>query len=242
MAQRLLVDRRWRGVYLAAIVAGCGGGSAGGPAWSGPVVPQSAQPVSAEQVQAWVKMYQVDAARLMRFKFLFRDSRSSAGGKGTARLAAPDTVRIDVAGPLGAGAGGAMVVDDSVVWADPPDILKKFVPDYPLMWALFGVARPPAEGAELRGMSDARITAWQYIAGEDTVEYARVSGDTPRFLAESRRGGNVLGRADVILGADGTPVSARLTVPSGPARLDITFVASQTREPFGPETWTPRKP
>ena len=44
--------------------------------------------------------------------------------------------------------------------------MKKLVPNYPLMWGMFGVARLPRPGAELRGLSDGETIAWQYAEGD----------------------------------------------------------------------------
>ena len=135
-----------------------------------------------------------------------------------------------------------MVVGDSTEWADPEDLVRKFVPNYDLMWAIFGVARLPAPGVELRAFSDSNTKAWQYISGGDTLVYARVAGDKHRLVAEVRRGDAVVGRTETTFGPDGVPVTARLTVPGGPARLDITFVSRTNPESFDSTTWTAVKP
>ena len=56
-----------------------------------------------------------------------------------------------------------------------------------------------------------------------------------------RRAGELVGRAEATLDSLGTPLTARLTVPSVPARLDITFL-STTQADFAPEIWVSRKP
>ena len=146
MAQRLLFDRPARLAYLGLALAGLA--CRGAP---GSVVPASAQPVSREQVAEWVRGTQPAEHRLHRFKWLFRDDKSSAGGRGSARIAPPDSMRFDVAGPFGSGAASAAVVGEQPLWAEPPDAIEKMVPNYPLMWGMFGVARLPEAGAELRG-------------------------------------------------------------------------------------------
>ena len=107
-----------------------------------------AAPVSREQVAEWVRGTLPAEHRLHRFKWLFRDENSSAGGRGSARIAPPDSMRFDVAGPFGSGAASAAVVGDQPLWAEPPDAIEKLVPNYPLMWAMFGVARLPEAGAD----------------------------------------------------------------------------------------------
>jgi hypothetical protein len=107
------------------------------------------------------------------------------------------------------------------------------------MWAMFGVARMPIEGVKLRGLSRDSIIAWQYAGATDTVEYARTAGDPGRFVAVVRQAGKLVGRAETTLQPDGIPIKARLTVPSAPAKLDLTFL-STTRATFAPDIWFPR--
>lgn len=202
-------------------------------------MPAAAVPVSAGQVADWVRPTTPSEARLLRFRWLFRDERSSAGGRGSARLAPPDSLRFDVAGPFGSGASAAAVVGDSALWTEPPDAIRKLVPNYPLLWALLGVARLPEAGAELRGLSQGNTTAWQYARGADTVEYARSGSNPMHFRAEVRQAGKVIGRAETELGPDGMPRTARLTVPSAPARLDLTFTSTSKADSFAPAIWLP---
>lgn len=236
MAQRLLIDRPARLAYLGLALAGlaCGGAP-------GSVVPAAAEPVSREQVAEWVRGTQPTARRLHRFKWLFRDDNSSAGGRGSARIAPPDSMRFDVAGPFGSGAASAAVVGEQPLWAEPPDAVSKLVPNYPLMWGMFGVARPPDPGADLHGLSDGDVTAWRYVEAGDTVEYVRTEGKPTRMVTQVRRAGEVVGRAETTLDSTGAPLTARLTVPSVPARLDLTFL-STTQTDFAPDIWVSRKP
>ncbi len=232
MPQCFLLDRPMLVVYLGLIVAACRSAP-------GPLVPASAQPVSATQVAEWVGVTTPAHSQLHRFKWLFVDETASAGGRGSARVAPPDSLRFDAAGPFGSGAGSAVVVGQKAVWTDPPDAIAKLVPNYPLMWAMFGVAMLPAEGLVLRGLSQDSLTVWQYAGPADTVQYARTGGDPIQFFAEVYHAGELVGRAETTLKPDGTPIKARLTVPSAPARLDLTFL-STTPATFAPDIWLPR--
>jgi hypothetical protein len=124
---------------------------------------------------------------------------------------------------------------------NPPDAISKLVPNYPLMWAMFGIPREPPEGAELRGLADGHVSAWQYARSTDTIVYARTSGKPDRLVAEVRQAGMLVGRAETTFNSDGTPLKARLTVPSAPAQLDLTFLSTE-RSSFAPEIWLPHKP
>ncbi len=234
MAQYLGVDRPLLLAYLGLVGAGCRSAL-------GPVVPEGAQPVSRTQVAEWVAASGPAESRLHRFKWLFQDERGSAGGRGSVRIVPPDSLRFDVAGPFGSGAASAVVIGNRAVWTEPPDVIARLVPNYPLMWAMFGVARMPAEGVALRGLSQDSMTAWEYAGTTDTVRYARTAGHPTRFVAEVRHAGKLIGRAETTLEPGGAPVKARLTVPSAPARLDLTFL-STTRATFAADIWLPRNP
>jgi hypothetical protein len=234
MRQCFGLDRQILLAYLGWVGAGC-------RSEPGPLIPLAAQPVARAEVLDWVASTVPSDHQLHRFKWLFQDERGSAGGRGSARIAPPDSLRFDVAGPFGSGTGSAVVVDDRGLWMEPPDAIAKLVPNYPLMWAMFGIAERPPEGVELRGLVKDSLIAWQYAGSGDTVEYARTSGDPGHLIAEVRQAGKLIGRAETTLAADGTPLKSRLTVPSGPARLDLTFL-STTRASFAPDIWVPRKP
>jgi hypothetical protein len=109
------------------------------------------------------------------------------------------------------------------------------------MWAMFGIARMPPGGVELRGLADGSTHAWQYAGSTDTVEYARTIGNRGRLIAEVRQAGKLIGRVETTLAPDHSPLKSRLTVPSAPAQLDLTFL-STARDSFAPGIWLPRRP
>lgn len=231
MPQHFQFDRRSAASYLAVLwLAACG------PKAPGALVPASAQPVERTQVEAWVTSGAAAGHQLHRFRWQLQDERGAAGGRGSARFAAPDSVRLDVSGPLGAGRGSAVVVGDTALWTDPPETIERLVPNYPLMWAMFGLMRLPPEGASLRGLQDTDVTLWEAAEGPDTVAYVRQRAPA-RLLAEVRSAGKVVGRVETEIGPDGRPTASRLVVPSVPARLNITFTSSAASAPFPDSLW-----
>lgn len=181
----------------------------------------------------------------IRFRFRFQDGNGSAAGRGRARFAPRDSIRFDVVGPLGMGRASALVVGDSALWTEPEEQIRKLVPNYPLFWAMLGVAREPAPGAAVRGLADRQVTVWQFASGSDTVEYVLEAGAEPRLLAEVRQGGDRIGRVETRLGSDGFPVSSRLIVPRPASRLDLSFQQHTKVSPFASDTWlrpTPGQP
>ncbi len=233
MLQRVLFDRRIARLYVVAALAACT------PRTPTALIPPEVGPATAGQVAEWVRSTQPTGYLMQRFKWQLRDERGAAGGRGTLRFAAPDSVRLDVAGPFGAGRAAAVVVGDSARWTEPQDAIARLVPSYPLMWAMFGTAREPAPSDQLRGIQTPTSAAWQYVSGGDTTSYARIAGAPGHLLTEVRHGRTLVGRVDATLGPDGRPVSARLTVPSVPAQLDLTFSASTTPPVFAHDLWLP---
>src|SRR3954453_7519916 len=234
MGQPVRVDLPVLLFYLGSATVGCRSAPE-------PVVPVGARPATLAEVTPWVSATVPTAHQIYRFKWLLRDERGSAGGHGAVRVAPPDSLRFDVAGPFGSGGTSAVVIGHRELWTDPADAIARLVPNYPLMWAMFGVVRMPPESVTVRALSTSSTQAWQFAGTRDTVEYAKSAGEAGRLVAEVRQAGALIGRAETTLGPDGAPLKARLTVPSGPAQLDITFL-SITRDTFAPDIWISRKP
>lgn len=232
MAQRVLLDRsRWL-PYLALVCAACTGAPA-------PVIPVAATGLPADSASDWVRALQPAGRWLQRFKWQYQDDRSAAGGRGSAHIAGTDTIRFDVAGPLGASPAAAMVVADSPVWVRPEDAIRKLVPSYPLMWAVFGVARAPRGVPIVWAGRAGEARLWRAVAGSDTVEWAWTPS---RLTAEVRHDGHVIGRVETRFAPDGHLATARLVTPEVPARLDLTFTRSDSSARFPANVWQPRGP
>lgn len=217
---------------VAASLVACSG------AHPGPVMPVALQPVTATQVGAWVRVTQPTDRRLLRFSWQFQNERDgTVGGRGSAQIAIPDSLRFDFRGALGTGRGAAVVVGDSALWADPEDQVKKLVPNYPLLWAMFGIARAPDARSQLSAIDDQRITAWRYVDGGDTIDYARTKSAPVQLVADVRQDGKRIGRVVTTFDEHGQPKKAQLDVPSGPARLTLKFSLVATPKPFAQEIW-----
>ena len=212
------------------LLAACGGSP-------GALAPSGLTALADGEARRWAAETQPGGNQEIRFRFVFTDRRSAtAKGQGSASVAGSDSLRFDFRGPLGAGRGAAVVIGDSAQWVQPKDQVDKLVPSYPLLWAMLGRARPPVGGAELRGRQDDKATAWRYISGADTVDYLR-SGDGLRLMAEVRQAGKRIGIVTTTFGPDGVLLKSRLDVPSGPARLDLTFTRVTKPGSFPAELW-----
>src|SRR5207245_2087806 len=104
----------------------------------------------------------------LRFQFRYEGRRRRWGGRGTARVAPPDSLRFDYAGALGLGVGAAVVVGDSALWADPEENFRSLVPAVRMLWAALGVVRPPDAGARVRGGAAPPRTLWPSAARRHT--------------------------------------------------------------------------
>ncbi|MBK7595711.1 MAG: hypothetical protein IPJ11_10820 [Gemmatimonadetes bacterium] len=212
------------------LLAACGG-------TPGAIAPSGLAALTDVEARRWAAETQPGGNQEIRFRFVFTDKRSAAAkGQGSASVAGADSLRFDFRGPLGAGRGAAVVIGDSAQWVQPKDQVDKLVPSYPLLWAMLGRARPPAGAVELRGRQDEKVTAWRYISGADTVDYLR-SRDGLRLMAEVRQAGKRIGIVTTTFGPDGVLLKSRLDVPSGPARLDLTFTQVTKPGSFSAEMW-----
>lgn len=231
MPQHFRLDRLGRFPYLC-LLAACVKSAT-------PPSPEGLPAITAAEARQWVTTTAPNGHQLTRFRWLFNDGQASVGGQGSARIAGPDSMRFDIAGPWGIGGAAAMVVGDEARWVQPPEIIARLIPSYPLMWAMFGVMRPPPPGARSRGLKSGGSTTLEWVQGADTVRYAWRSASAGTLRAEWQRAGITMGIVETHLDADGAPVSARLTVPSVPARLDLTIVADSSLSAFPPSVWAP---
>lgn len=117
------------------------------------------------------------------FQWEYADIDFRTRGEGVARVAPPDSARLDLFVAGGFGGGHAWLLADSVIAPSGP-LIRRFIPPPPLMWATLGrLALPPArdtiarlDGDTLRadiGSTDPwRVT---YV-GDRLVRLERISG------------------------------------------------------------------
>jgi hypothetical protein len=156
-------------------------------------------------------------------------------------VAPPDSLRFDYVGPLGLGAGAAVVVGDSAVWADPEGNFRALVPAVRMLWAALGVVRPPLADASVATGTWPPRTIWRFVEGSDTLDYVVTDGAPAILEAEWRREGKVLARSRTELDAAARPTSARIDFPEAPARFDLTVVGVDTTAVFAPSLWRSRR-
>jgi len=189
-------------------------------------------PASRDSAAQWAHTTLPRAPALIRFRWHYQDERVKYAGRGTVRIAPPDTLRFDYAGPLGLGSGAAVVIGDSVLWADPEKNFRSLVPAIPMLWAAFAMARPPA--------ADANVLGTQLV---DSVRHT--GGGGAMLEAEWRRSGKMVARSRSTLDTLARAANARIEFPQAPggggARFELTVVAVDTAPVFAPALWRSRR-
>lgn len=205
-----------------------------------PLIPQPLAPASRDSAAAWTRARQPLEPLVIRFRWRYQDERGRYAGRGSARIAPPDSLRFDWAGPLGLGSGAAVLIADRVEWADPESNFRSLVPAVPMLWAAIGFVLPPAADAEVFGFADtlAGRTLWRFASGGDTLDYVAMAAAPPALAAEWRRRGVVVARSQAQLGVG---QQARVDFPEGPARFELTVVAIDTAVGFPPALWRSRR-
>jgi hypothetical protein len=147
------------------------------------------------------------------FKWDYQEGEIAARGDGSIRTAAPDSARLDFFLGGGLGAGGAILVGDSLR-APHADLARRYIPPTPLMWAALGrLAIPPLPDTvvridgELTRADIGRPLQWRVAIKADTlVELDHISNG--KITESLTRGAN----GTLTFQAPGARRTLRLTV------------------------------
>ena len=234
MRQRFFVDRGALVAYLAVTLAAC-------RSTPGALVPVAAQPVSRAQVPS-------GSPPPCRWSTGCIDSSGCSRTSGRARAggAAPALRR-----PIRSGSTSrdrSDPVPQPRRWSatsrsgpSRPTRSKKLVPNYPLMWALLGVARLPEPRRLAAGADRGRDHCLAVRQRHDTVDYVRTTGKRASWSTEVRHAGKVVGRAETALDSAGCrSPPAWWCRARRPSSTSPSFPTA--RAAFAPDIWTARQP
>lgn len=141
-----------------------------------------------------------------------------------------------------------MVVGDSVRWAEPTGDFQSMMPAIPLLWASFGIVRPPATDAVTFGATSADAaglprTTWRFTRGSDTLEYVALVQKGRKLLAEWRLRGRTIAHSRLQYDSLAKPAAARIDFPEASARFEFTVLGidSGAAAVLPPALWRSRR-
>jgi len=172
---------------------------------------------------------------IVSLRWRFADPTLEAAGRGAARLAPPDSLRIDVRGPLGFGRGTLVLAGDSL-WADPASMVAQVMPSRFLVWAMLGVLRAPdalerLEEAEIDGRVLVRV-----LESDGRSTTFEMRGDT-MVGAVQERAGREVGRLVLRRDASGQVRRAEAEDKERDARLVFDIERRTASGPFPASVW-----
>jgi hypothetical protein len=167
--------------------------------------------------------------RQISFNWELQDGEMNARGDGAARIAAPDSARLDFFLGGGFGNGAAVLIGDSLrTPGGIGDLALRLVPPAPMLWAVLGRLALPnlpdttirMEGETLRA-DIGRPTAWRFTFHGDTLTRAE--------HVESGRITEWVDRAD--------PTHIRYRSETGRRSLQLTVTRTQEVSSFDAGIW-----
>jgi hypothetical protein len=135
-------------------------------------------------------------ARKIVFRWTYQDRNFRVRGEGVARVAPPDSARLDFFIDGGLGGGRAVLVGDTL--RAPDDQVEDFVPSPPLLWAALGrlsIGTPPDTMARIAGdtlrADIGRGPRWRVaFVGDSLRELTRIEdGKVRQYVTRASDGG-----------------------------------------------------
>jgi hypothetical protein len=165
--------------------------------------------------------------RKLVFRWELHDGDVNARGDGVARIASPDSVRLDFFLGGGSGGGAAVLIGDSLQ-VPGPDVARRLVPPRALLWAALGRLDLPADrdtvvrvdGGVLRADIGAPVRWRATFRGDTLTRLDHVEGGRLQEWVERAPDGAVLYRNE----------AARRT-------LSLVIQRSDAVPPFDPSIW-----
>lgn len=220
-----------RALYLSLLplLAGC-------PGSAPPVVPSGAfRAASAGELAEAEGRSAPSRREIVRFNWRADDGTIQFSGQGAARIAPPDSMRVDMAASLGIGRA-TIIMTGQRVEAQPAQVVDRILPDRFALWAMLGHLRSPAGAAAIERLDDAERIVWRV-----TDERGRIT------LFETRAGvlvgatreeqGRTTSQLQLTRAASADVTRSQLTDYSRSLRIDIEITGREASEAFAPDTW-----
>lgn len=215
------------GCCMIAALGGCGPRLAS-------IAPVGLAPIERSVVAEWQAAFVPPGPRRYDLRWRFLTPKGSTAGRAAIRVAPPDSLRFDYRGPFGR-AGAAVLVGDSVIWAEPEKDVRALIPLAPLFWAALGMPLAAPEESVLWGLDGQDRRAWREILSPDTIDVVHVRIAEARLLTQLRRGG--IAAATDVRFADGIAIQGEMRFPPDGVAFVFTIEGVDTTVAFDAATW-----
>ena len=194
----------------------------------------SFEPVSASEFLAAAARTVPGARTLLAVRWRYDDGESPMSGRGAVRLAPPDSLRLDVS--LGILGRATLVLAGDSAWSQPGSVMRQVVPNRSLLWAMFGVVRPPEGLSSVERSQAADRRTYRVVAGDGMVMTLVLEGDT-LLGATQARGERPVGRLDLTRDSSGLIVRAEAVDLEHSVRFIVDVDRREIGGSFPNEIW-----
>lgn len=174
-------------------------------------------------------------SELVAIRWRFRDASSAVSGRGAVRVTPPDSLRVDVRGPLGFGRG-TLVLAGASAWADPEDLVRQVLPRRFLVWAMLGVVQTPDAAAQFESAGEGTRRLLRVTEADGVATTFELRGDTLSGAVRVR-GDRVVGRLTLVRDRAGAVVHADAEDLERHAHLEFDIQSRSPSGAFPAEVW-----
>jgi hypothetical protein len=171
---------------------------------------------------------------LLAIRWRYDDGETPVSGRGAVRLVPPDSLRLDVGVPV-LGRATLVLAGDSV-WSQPDRLVSQVMPNRGLVWAMFGVVRPPDGLASVERSQSADRRRYRVAGADGIVTTLELRGDA-LLGATQARGERPIGRLALTRDSAGMIVRAEATDLEHSARFVVTVDHREVGGSFPNDIW-----
>ncbi len=202
---------------------------------SGPPAPEAGfAPVSLAEFRAMAALTTPGAFALLAIRWRYDDGESPVHGRGAVRVAPPDSLRLDVGVPI-IGRATLVLAGDSA-WSKPGALVSQWMPSRGILWAMFGVVRPPGDLASVEWGQTPDRQLYRVTAADGIVTTLELRGDTLLGVTQAR-GDRSIGRLALTRNSAGMIVRAEATDFEHSVRFTVDVDHREVGGPFPNEIW-----
>lgn len=175
---------------------------------------------------------------IVRFGWRSDDGSLQLSGNGAARVAPPDSLRVDMAASLGLGRATVIMAGQRVE-AQPQAVVDRILPDRFALWALLGYMKLPAAASTVEKMEDGDRIVWRITDERGRITLFEMRGNV--LIGATREDqGRTTSALQLTRDASGILSRAQLTDFGRSLRIDIEITGREASEAFAADTWSLR--